>query len=72
MVFQLDLSSLRLLIYFFFFFSKGTLSTMRHIKKDITEARKGTECGLGFGEFRDLEAGDLIQMYEKIEKPGIL
>jgi translation initiation factor IF-2 len=50
----------------------GTLSTMRHIKKDITEARKGTECGLGFGEFRDLEAGDLIQMYEKIEKPGVL
>jgi len=50
----------------------GTLSTMRHIKKDITEARKGTECGLGFGEFDDLEAGDLIQMYEKIEKPGVL
>ena len=45
---------------------------MRHIKKDITEVRKGTECGLGFGEFRDLEAGDLIQMYEKIEKPGVL
>ena len=45
---------------------------MRHIKKEITEARKGTECGLGFSEFRDLETGDLIQMYEKIKKPGVL
>ena len=68
MVFQLDLSSPRLLMFFF----QGTLSTMRHIKKDITEARKGTECGLGFGEFCDLEPGDLIQMYEKIEKPGVI
>jgi translation initiation factor IF-2 len=45
---------------------------MRQLKKDITEARKGTECGLGFGEFGDLEAGDLIQSYEKIERPGVI
>jgi len=50
----------------------GTLTTMRQLKKDITEARKGTECGLGFGEFSDLEAGDLIQTYEKIERPGVI
>ena len=41
---------------------------MCHIKKDITEARKGT----GFSEFRDLEGNDLIQMYEKVERPGVI
>lgn len=45
---------------------------MRHLKKDITEARKGMECGLSLKDFSDLQEGDMIQMYEKIEKPGIL
>ncbi|KAF4614935.1 hypothetical protein D9613_002934 [Agrocybe pediades] len=51
---------------------EGMLETMRQIKKDITEARKGMECGLSFKDFSDLREGDLIQMYEKIEKPGVL
>lgn len=48
------------------------LDTMRQLKKDITEARKGVECGLSFKEFEDLREGDLIQTYETIAKPGIL
>ncbi|KAH0584027.1 hypothetical protein H2248_009602 [Termitomyces sp. 'cryptogamus'] len=52
---------------------EGSLDTMRILKKDVTEIRKGTECGLCFGPtFRDLRDGDMIQMYEKIEKPGLL
>ncbi|KAF8163171.1 P-loop containing nucleoside triphosphate hydrolase protein [Crassisporium funariophilum] len=51
---------------------EGSLDTMRQLKKDITEARKGTECGLSFGEFNRLEEGDLIQIYERIEKPGVI
>ncbi|KAF8894477.1 P-loop containing nucleoside triphosphate hydrolase protein [Infundibulicybe gibba] len=51
---------------------EGTLDTMRHLKKDVTEVRKGSECGLSFNGFSDLRDGDLIQMYQKIEKPGIL
>ncbi|PPQ77530.1 hypothetical protein CVT25_011327 [Psilocybe cyanescens] len=51
---------------------EGALDTMRHLKKDITEARKGMECGLSLKDFSDLQEGDMIQMYEKIEKPGIL
>lgn len=50
----------------------GSLDTMRHLKKEITEARKGMECGLSLKDFSDLREGDMIQMYEKIEKPGIL
>lgn len=46
---------------------------MRILKKDVTEIRKGTECGLCFGPtFGDFREGDTIQMYEKIEKPGSL
>ncbi|KAF8889763.1 initiation factor 2 [Gymnopilus junonius] len=51
---------------------EGSLDTMRQLKRDITEARKGMECGLSFKDFSDLQEGDLIQMYEKIEKPGVL
>ncbi|KAF8969930.1 hypothetical protein BDZ97DRAFT_1653276 [Flammula alnicola] len=51
---------------------EGSLDTMRQLKKDITEARKGLECGLSFKDFSDLQDEDLIQMYETIEKPGIL
>ncbi|KAG6845233.1 hypothetical protein H0H87_012225 [Tephrocybe sp. NHM501043] len=52
---------------------EGSLDTMRILKKDVTEVRKGTECGLCFGPtFSDLQEGDVIQMYDKIEKPGIL
>jgi len=45
---------------------------MRQLKKDITEARKGLECGLSLKDFTDLREGDLIQMFEKIEKPRVI
>ncbi|PPQ71496.1 hypothetical protein CVT26_011263 [Gymnopilus dilepis] len=51
---------------------EGSLDTMRQLKRDITEARKGMECGLSLKDFSDLQEGDLIQFYEKIEKPGVL
>ncbi|RDB20952.1 Translation initiation factor IF-2 [Hypsizygus marmoreus] len=52
---------------------EGMLDTVRIMKKDVTEVRKGTECGLCFGTtFADLQEGDVIQVYEKLEKPGVL
>jgi len=45
---------------------------MRILKRDVTEVRKGLECGLSFLNFEDLREGDLIQMYRTIEKPGVL
>jgi len=53
-------------------FLSGHLDTFKHLKKDITEAGKGLECGLSIGGFEGFEVGDLIQAFEKIEKPGIL
>jgi translation initiation factor IF-2 len=45
---------------------------LKQLKKDVTEVRKGTECGLSFEGFSDLQEGDLIQTFERIEKPGLL
>lgn len=50
----------------------GTLDALRHIKKDILEARKGNECGMSFVDFVDVQEGDRIQSFEVIEKPGEL
>ncbi|KAJ7470270.1 hypothetical protein FB451DRAFT_1037721 [Mycena latifolia] len=51
---------------------EGTFDTMRHFKKDVTEIRKGNECGLNLAGFDDLQTDDVIQTYETIEKPGVL
>jgi translation initiation factor IF-2 len=50
----------------------GSFDTLRHLKKDIAEARKGSECGLSLATFKDLKEGDLIQVYHNIELPGML
>ncbi|KAI1193655.1 hypothetical protein F5X97DRAFT_313428 [Nemania serpens] len=44
----------------------GKLETLKHVKKDVMEMRKGTECGMGFEEFQDMEVGDQIQAYEEV------
>ncbi|KAI0425767.1 hypothetical protein F5Y09DRAFT_334721 [Xylaria sp. FL1042] len=44
----------------------GKLETLKNIKKDVLEMRKGTECGMGFVEFQDLEVGDQVQAYEEV------
>ncbi|KAH9951954.1 initiation factor 2 [Amylocystis lapponica] len=51
---------------------EGRLETLKHHKKDIMETGKGTECGMGFERYDDLRAGDMIQMYQEVEKPGSL
>ena len=45
---------------------------MRHHKSDVMEVRKGIECGLNISGYDDLREGDMIQMFERVEKPGIL
>lgn len=55
-----------------FLFGAGPLDTLRQAKKDATEVRKGSECGLSFTHFKDLKEGDFIQMYHEVEKPGVL
>ncbi|KAF9068645.1 hypothetical protein BDP27DRAFT_1223733 [Rhodocollybia butyracea] len=51
---------------------EGPVETLRVIKKDVMEVRKGSECGLSLANFSDLQAGDSIQMFTTTEKPGVL
>ncbi|KAF9228584.1 initiation factor 2, partial [Gyrodon lividus] len=48
------------------------LDALRQMKKDMTEVKKGSECGINLHEFDDLREGDLIQMFQTIEVPGVL
>ncbi len=41
-----------------------TIDSLRRFKDDATEVREGFECGIGLGSFKDLQVGDVIQVYE--------
>lgn len=41
---------------------------MMHVKKDVSEMKKGTECGMAFEDFEDLLQGDQIQAYEEVSE----
>ncbi|KTW27288.1 translation initiation factor IF-2 [Pneumocystis carinii B80] len=42
---------------------KGKLETLRHIKKEIIETKKGEECGMSFDGYENFLEGDLVQGY---------
>ncbi|KAK0824339.1 translation initiation factor IF-2 [Friedmanniomyces endolithicus] len=46
----------------------GTISSLKNVKKDVQEMRKGTECGMGFEGWEGFEVGDQIQTYEEISE----
>ena len=43
----------------------GTLTSLKIVKKDVTETRKGNECGMGFEKWTDFRVGDQVQSYEE-------
>ena len=45
----------------------GQLISLKNIKKDITEARKGMECGMSFENWSDFKEGDQVQSLEEKE-----
>jgi translation initiation factor IF-2 len=45
------------------------LDTLKQVKKDISEAKKGLECGMAFEGFTDFREGDIIQSIQTIETP---
>lgn len=51
---------------------QGVIEAMKHVKKDVREMRKGTECGISFEGFQDFMEGDVVQTIETVEKPRYL
>lgn len=45
---------------------KGKLSSLKHMKDDVSEVKKGTECGLSFEGWEDFQGGDVVKVYEEI------
>lgn len=46
----------------------GVITSLKNVKKDVTEMRKGTECGMGFERWEGFEVGDQVQTYEENEE----
>lgn len=46
----------------------GKFSSIRHLKKEVPEVRKGGDCGMALDGFRDIRPDDIIAAVERIEK----
>lgn len=45
---------------------KGTIHSLKRVKEDVKEVKKGFECGIVLQGFSALQEGDLLQAYELI------
>jgi translation initiation factor IF-2 len=48
---------------------QGRVSSLKHLKENVTEVKKDYECGIGVGGFNDFQPGDTIETFvrEKIQ-----
>jgi translation initiation factor IF-2 len=46
---------------------EGELESLRRFKDDVNEVRSGTECGIGVKNYDNVQVGDQIECYERIE-----
>ncbi|ETN37918.1 translation initiation factor IF-2 [Cyphellophora europaea CBS 101466] len=46
----------------------GSLNSLKNVKKDVTEMRKGSECGIAFDEWEEMQEGDKVQCFEEISE----
>jgi translation initiation factor IF-2 len=42
---------------------QGKISSLKHVKENVTEINKGYECGIGIESFRDIQEGDIIEAF---------
>ncbi|CAB4668675.1 MAG: translation initiation factor IF-2 [Actinobacteria bacterium] len=45
-----------------------TIESLKRFKDDATEVREGFECGIGVGNFKDVQIDDVVQVFEMREK----
>ena len=46
---------------------EGELESLRRFKEDVTEVGSGTECGIGVHRYDDVQAGDKIEVFRRVE-----
>ncbi len=43
---------------------KGKISSLKHLKENVTEINKDYECGIGLEKFKDIQEGDIIEAFK--------
>ena len=43
---------------------QGKLKTLRRFKDEVKEVREGTECGMGFENYNDIQENDVMECFE--------
>lgn len=52
---------------------EGRLDSLKHVKKEVDEMRKGTECGMSFADnFQQFQKGDVVQCFYRENVPRTL
>jgi len=46
---------------------EGELESLRRFKDDVSEVRSGFECGIGVKNYNDVQVGDQIEVFERVE-----
>ena len=46
---------------------EGELESLRRFKDDVKEVKSGTECGIGVLNYTDVQPGDQIEVFERVE-----
>jgi len=46
---------------------EGELESLRRFKDDVNEVKSGTECGIGVKNYDNVQVGDQIECFERIE-----
>jgi translation initiation factor IF-2 len=51
---------------------EGELESLRRFKDDVSEVNAGTECGIGVKNYKDVQPGDQIEVFERVlMKPSL-
>jgi len=51
---------------------EGALKTLKRFKDEVREVREGTECGMAFENYDNIEKGDVIECFEVEEVARVL
>ena len=47
---------------------EGELNSLRRFKEDVNEVKNGNECGMGIKNYKDIKAGDKIEVFDRKEE----